>query len=140
MYGPSVLRDVPIPPDLVGSHHDIMPTVIELLAPRGFEYHAVGHDLLDPNRRPIGFGRHHIIGRDFVASRHPEEECESLEGSQLTEASAELSKLRAEYQALLGVAWWRICRGSEFPGSPGLPNSQPQPILAEKPSLEPQRQ
>ncbi len=118
MYGPSVLRDVPVPPDLVGSHHDIMPTVIELLAPRGFEYHAVGHDLLDPNRRPIGFGRHHIISRDFIASRLPEKECQSLNGSYFTEAPAELSKLQAEYQMLLGVAWWRICRGTELPDSP----------------------
>ena len=115
MYGPDVLKGINAPSDLVGSHHDIMPTVFELLAPRGFEYHALGHDLLDPQRPQIGFGRDQIIGRDFIASRTTGGEIEPLPDSHLPASLPDLPRLQAEYKALLGLAWWRICKGPEFP-------------------------
>lgn len=116
LFGPEVLQGIAVPDDLVGSHHDIMPTVFELLAPRGFEYHAIGHDLLDPQRPQIGFGRDLIIGRDFIASRRPGGEIESLRGDLLPDSVPNLPRLQAEYNAMLGIAWWRICHGPEFPG------------------------
>ncbi len=115
MYGPSVLKDIDVPTDIVGSHHDIMPTVFELLAPQGFVYHAIGHDLLDPQRPQIAFGRDTIAGRDFIASRIPGGEIEPLPGTRLPSALPDLPRLQAEYKSMLGMAWWRICRGSEFP-------------------------
>lgn len=121
LYGPDVLKGVDVPGDLVGSHHDVMPTVFGLLAPRGFEYHAIGHDLLDPERPQIGFGREQIIGRDFIASRLPDGEIEPLPGGRLPSSLPDLPRLQAEYQAMLGVAWWRICRGPEFPGQDSRP-------------------
>ena len=121
MYGPDILKGINVPSDLVGSHHDIMPTVFELLAPRGFEYHAIGHDLLDPQRPQIGFGRDQIIGRDFIASRNPGGEIEPLPDSRLPNTLPDLPRWQAEYKAMLGLAWWRICRGPEFPNQ--KPNS-----------------
>ena len=121
MYGPDVLKGINVPSDLVGSHHDIMPTVFELLAPRGFEYHAIGHDMLDSHRPQIGFGRDQIIGRDFIASRNPGGEIEPLPDSRLPDSLPDLPRLQAEYKALLGVVWWRICRGAEFPGQGPVP-------------------
>ena len=115
MYGPDVLKGINAPSDFVGSHHDIMPTFFELLAPCGIEYHALGHDLLDPQRPQIGFGRDQIIGRDFIASRTTGGEIEPLPDSHLPASLPDLPRLQTEYKALLGLAWWRICKGPEFP-------------------------
>lgn len=131
MYGPEVLKGINVPNDLVGSHHDIMPTVFELLAPQGFEYRALGHDLLDPKRPQIGFGRDQIIGQDFIASREPDGELEPLPDSRLPESLPDLPRLRAEYKAMLGLVWWQICKGPEFPSE--KPNSAPVSDLARLP-------
>ncbi len=133
MYGPDVLKGIDVPSDLVGSHHDIMPTVFELLAPQGFKYHALGHDLLDPKRPQIGFGRHQIIGRDFIASREPDDdELEPLPDSRLPEVLPDLPRWQAEYTAMLGIAWWRICKGPEFP-NPISTDDRPVTDLARQP-------
>lgn len=139
LYGPEVLQDVAVPDDLVGSHHDIMPTVFELLAPRGFEYHAIGHDLLDPQRPQIGFGRDQIIGRDFIASRQPGGEIEPLPSGRLPDSLPDLPRLQAEYKAMLGVAWWRICNGAEFPGQdPSPTQTESKNVIAGQPADTPQ--
>lgn len=130
LYGPSVLQGISVPEELIGSHHDIMPTVFELLAPRGFVYHAIGHDLLDPQRPPIGFGTDAIIGRDFIASRKPGGELEPLPDTKLPDRLPDLPRWQADYRARLGLAWWRICKGAEFPESSARPQEPPTVVGA----------
>ncbi|MFM9962349.1 MAG: LTA synthase family protein [Planctomycetaceae bacterium] len=134
MYGPDVLKDVAVPEDLAGSHFDILPTLFEMLAPKGFVYHAVGRDLLDASLPQIGFGRDEIIGRNFVASRLPGGPIEAIPGTPLPENLPDLPRLQQEYQALLGLAWWRICRGSEFPNPAPTSSDQPKIDVAREPS------
>lgn len=140
LYGPDVLKGIVVPDDLVGSHHDIMPTVFGLLAPSGFEYHALGRDLLDPQRPQIGFGRDQIIGRDFIASRQPNGEIEPLPNGRLPDSLPDLPRLQAEYKALLGVAWWRICHGADFPGQDSSPTrTESVNVIAKQPNATSQR-
>ena len=47
-------RSVRAPRGARGSHVDIVPTLVDLVAPAGFAYHAFGRDLLDPT---AGAGR-----------------------------------------------------------------------------------
>lgn len=44
MTGQGVTKDI-LPGDMAGSQIDIMPTLIELIAPQGFEYYSVGRTL-----------------------------------------------------------------------------------------------
>ena len=44
MTGKGVTKDI-LPNDMAGSQLDIMPTLIELIAPQGFEYYSVGRTL-----------------------------------------------------------------------------------------------
>lgn len=134
MYGPDVLKDVAVPDDLAGSHFDILPTLYEMLAPKGFVYHAVGRDLLDASHPQIGFGRDEIIGRDFIASRLPGGPIEALPGTPLPENLPDLPRLQQEYRALLGLAWWRICRGPEFAPPATASNDEPVLDMAREPS------
>lgn len=114
MYGPEVLKGIKAPANLAGSHLDIMPTVFELLADKGFEYHSVGTDLLDPSREQVGFGREKIIGPDFLAPLDPGEEVSAVPGAELKISAQDIARLRAKYNAIHGLAWWRICKGAAF--------------------------
>jgi len=44
-----------------GSHIDIIPTLIEMVAPKGFEYYSFGQSLLNNKDKNIGFAQQKII-------------------------------------------------------------------------------
>jgi hypothetical protein len=56
-------KERPLPP-LAGSHLDIAPTLINLVAPDGFAYHSFGRDLFDATKPQAGFGRAAVITPD----------------------------------------------------------------------------
>src|SRR5205085_8935911 len=66
IYGPKALASIQRPPSLAGSHLDIVPTFIDLAAPRGFEYHAFGRDLFEQSQPQAGFGCNAVMGSDFI--------------------------------------------------------------------------
>ncbi|MEI8055016.1 MAG: LTA synthase family protein [bacterium] len=51
-----------------GSHLDLSATLIELVAPKGFTYYAMGDNLLDKRKFNLGIGPDKIITPDFIAS------------------------------------------------------------------------
>lgn len=107
LYGPDVLGGRAMPPDAAGSHVDIPATLIELAAPTGFVYHALGRNLLAPSIRPWGFGHGVAVGRDFVADLargHVRRAPGATPGARLP-ALAELKRAANDAN---GVAWWMI--------------------------------
>ena len=56
LYGPEVLSAIRPPDRMAGSHLDILPTLVELAAPPGFAYHALGRNMLDASQTQTGFG------------------------------------------------------------------------------------
>ncbi|MHC4507321.1 MAG: LTA synthase family protein, partial [Planctomycetota bacterium] len=66
LYGPEVLQGLALPAGAAGSHVDIAPTLIELSAPQGFEYHAAGRSVLDPGTRGLGVGSGTAVGPGFM--------------------------------------------------------------------------
>ena len=67
LYGKDVLGNVERPKEAAGSHIDIAPTLIEMTAPRGFSYYALGSNILGRKRPPLGIGRDWVIGPGFLA-------------------------------------------------------------------------
>jgi phosphoglycerol transferase MdoB-like AlkP superfamily enzyme len=51
-----------------GSHLDLGATLIELVAPKGFTYYAIGDNLLAKRKFNLGIGSDKIITPDFIAS------------------------------------------------------------------------
>lgn len=98
-YGPSVLRDVSACGEMAGCHLDIAPTLINLIAPEGFHYYSMGSNILDPERRQLGFGANVVVT--------PESIVEAANG----DFSVDLSEL---YNAFHGIGWWRVMKGSEL--------------------------
>ena len=116
LHGPDVLKNVTAPPNMAGSHLDIAPTLVELAAPAGFQYHSMGANLLDPQRVQLGFGsRNIVIGPQFIFEVDRPSEVFPLPGCTLPGDSLNTSKLRDNYLAFHGLGWWRIMKGEEFP-------------------------
>ena len=91
-------------PDSAGSQIDIGPTLIELIAPKGFEYYAVGASLSRDNRQGVNYG--FWITRDFIgeADRVPLEPVQ-IEGSQGRPIDEPL--LQQYIDTVRSVSWWR---------------------------------
>lgn len=91
-------------PDSAGSQIDIGPTIIEMVAPRGFGYYAIGSSLTGSNRWGVNYG--FWITRDFIgeADRVPLEPVQ-IEGSQ--GRPIEETALQHYIDAVRSISWWR---------------------------------
>lgn len=91
-------------PDSAGSQIDVGPTLIELVAPRGFEYYAVGASLGRDNRQGVNYG--FWITRDFIG----EADMAQLRlvpvgdnpAGQIDEAY-----MQRYIDTVRGISWWR---------------------------------
>lgn len=101
------------PSALAGSHMDIFPTLMELCAPAGFTYFSLGTDLLDPNRRAIGFGAEAAVTPDFIVEL--DREPEKLPFGRGQAGHCDTEAVRQLVRAHYGVGWWRLMRGSALP-------------------------
>jgi phosphoglycerol transferase MdoB-like AlkP superfamily enzyme len=115
LYGKEVLQGVTLPENVAGSHSDIAPTLIEAVAPKGFRYHAMGCNLLEPRERFLGVGADRVIGHDFVAEigRYPA--VEAIPGRRLPADYPDLQEPIRYCHRLQGIAWWRVRKGPTLP-------------------------
>lgn len=111
LYGPEVLRNVPRPPRIAGSHTDILPTLVELSAPAGFEYHAFGRNLLDATQTQIGFGNHAVVTPDFILEVGPQGAVQDMQGKPAHDR-VPVEEWRQRYRQLHALSWWRVMKGS----------------------------
>jgi phosphoglycerol transferase MdoB-like AlkP superfamily enzyme len=58
--------------DIAGSHLDLAPTLIEMVAPQGFVYYSLGDSLLNKRAFNLGLGKNRIITKDFIATTDSE--------------------------------------------------------------------
>ena len=91
-------------PDSAGSQIDIGPTIIEMVAPKGFVYYAIGSSLTRSNRQGVNYG--FWITRDFMgeADRIPLEpvQIEGSQGRPINEPA-----LPHYIDAVRSISWWR---------------------------------
>ena len=113
IYGRKALEKVSFPAALAGSHLDIVPTLVDLAAPRGFEYHAFGHDLLDQSQPEVGFGVNAVIGPNFILKINDPKHVEDLRGESKIDINGEALALR--YRQLHALGWWRAMKGNQWP-------------------------
>jgi phosphoglycerol transferase MdoB-like AlkP superfamily enzyme len=115
LYGRQVLARVPKSGARAGSHLDIVPTLVDLVAPRDFAYHAFGRDLLDAAQPQVGYGDDVVVTPDFVLDVRRPTHIEDLEG-RTPRAAVPVDGFVDTYRRLAGLAWWRSERGSAWPG------------------------
>jgi phosphoglycerol transferase MdoB-like AlkP superfamily enzyme len=113
-YGRDVLDGIKLPPDVTGSHLDIDSTLVELAAPRGFPYHALGKNLFDPQQRALGFGGSVVIGPDYIVDMEGGGKLDPLPDHELPRLRPNVAQITGLYNDLYGMAWWRIVRGPKL--------------------------
>ncbi|MFM1942254.1 MAG: hypothetical protein RI897_1236, partial [Verrucomicrobiota bacterium] len=116
-YGPALGR-VARPPALAGSHVDMVPTLVELVAPEGFAYASFGRNILDPGElSPVGLGCEAVIGLDYILSATDPGSMQTWDGAPV-QGEVHGEALVRRYRQLHGLSWWRSMKGADFPSAP----------------------
>lgn len=90
--------------DSAGSQIDIMPTIYELIAPKGFSYMSVGSSLTRTNRQGVNYGffiTRHAIGKSDTVPLVPE----SVDGGEAPEIDQQA--MEDYINGVRSVSWWR---------------------------------
>lgn len=120
-YGPEVLSGIRPPQRMAGSHLDIIPTLVELAAPKGFPYHTMGKDLFNPGSKPLAVGKSLTLDPLFLLDIHKTPRLLSLEGTGPQVDRQTIRDMKRYHDAIHGIAWWRIMKG---PGITPMPEDQ----------------
>jgi hypothetical protein len=113
LYGPTVLQGRTPKTAPVGSHLDLVPTLIELAAPAGFAYPAFGRDLLAPAEEALGLGNLAVVGADFVLPIEPLVPPETRDGMPYAGMQpADLARLRRWFNDVHALGWWYLKHGT----------------------------
>ena len=108
LYGKGVNKEI-LAQQVAGSHINIMPTLIELIAPKGFEYYTIGRSLTKPNKYGINYG--FWIDKDYVGKTDSAFMAEKINNSAQPYDKAEIEN---EVNAVRALSWWRSKYGSNL--------------------------
>ena len=106
LYGAGINKQI-IPGNVAGSHINIAPTLIELIAPTGFAYYSEGKSLTRGS--DIGFSHNVWITPDAVGKIQANN-AEAFDGS--LQAAAKPESVQQTIDAMRALAWWRIEKGN----------------------------
>ena len=117
LYGKSVLQGVKRPKNITGTHFDLVPTILELVAPKEFDYYAFGNDLLTPHPNPCAFHKTFIAGPDYVLDGKSTHRFHTVPGKQLPTHLPDPQKLQRHRDSLFAAALWLVTKKDELPPS-----------------------
>ena len=117
LYGAGITKDI-FPPDVVGDHISIVPTLIELIAPKDFAYYSIAPSLFDSDG--VGFNNTSFV-TSKVAGQIDSDVVELLPhvaSNELNDVNLTDERERAKQviSAMRTVAWWIITKGLFFGG------------------------
>ena len=112
LYGAGVTKEI-LPPDAVGDHISIVPTLIELIAPKDFAYYSIAPSLFESDG--VGFNNA-VFLTSKVAGQIDSDVMELLPHVASNELNdVNLTDERAHALEIIGamrtVAWWMIING-----------------------------
>ena len=118
MYGAGINKEI-LPPDAVGDHISIIPTIIELIAPKDFAYYSIAPSLFESDG--VGFNNKAFL-TSKVTGQIDSDVIELLPHVASNELNyVNLNDERAKAEQVIGamrtVAWWIINKGLFFGGT-----------------------
>ena len=113
LYGQGVTPAV-LAPDVVGGHTNIVPTLIELIAPAGFSYVSIAPSLTE-NNMGVAFNRDYFLTRS-VMGRVNTKETELLPGAAEEDPAAAYDLLQRRMTILRTLSWQLIEHGDSLEG------------------------
>lgn len=101
------------PDRAAGSHIDVIPTLLELIAPEGFVYYSLGTSLTRGNTVGVNYG--FWITPEYIGYTDSQAEPERF---RLTEFFApDLALIHRKVDAIRCISWWRSKYGNRLPES-----------------------
>lgn len=113
LYGQGVTPAV-LAPDVVGGHTNIVPTLIELIAPAGFSYVSIAPSLTE-NNMGAAFNRDYFLTQS-VMGRVNTKETELLPGAAEEDPAAAYDLLQRRMAILRTLSWQLIEHGDSLEG------------------------
>ena len=95
-------------PESAGSQIDAVPTLLELIAPKGFSYMSLGTSLTAGNRQGVNYGffiTRHAIGKADTVPLVPE----PVDGGPAPELDQQA--MQDHINAIRSISWWRAKYG-----------------------------
>lgn len=110
MYGKSIPKSLSSTP---GSHIDIMPTLIEMIAPKGFEYYSFGESMFTKDKNEaIAFDKM-IEGNDLYYFPKGSN-IEKIDLTTFKETNFKQSDLALKHNKLMALAWYYTMKGNDL--------------------------
>ena len=113
LYGQGVTPAV-LAPDVVGGHTNIVPTLIELIAPAGFSYVSIAPSLTE-NNMGAAFNRDYFLTRSVMGHVNTKE-TELLPGAAEEDPAAAYDLLQRRMTILRTLSWQLIEHGDSLEG------------------------
>ncbi len=115
LHGAGIDKNI-LPPDVVGEHISIVPTLVELIAPENFKYHSIAPSLFESDGvafNSAAFLTEKIVGEigSDTVELLPHVASADLDSVNL---SAERETATKVISAMRTVAWWILNRGLNF--------------------------
>ena len=114
IYGKSIPKSLNLTP---GSHIDIMPTLIEMIAPKGFEYYSFGESMFTKGKNEgISFDK--MIEGNNLYYFPKGSNIENIDLSSFKENNLKTSKQEEDkHNKLMALAWYYTMKGNDLKAS-----------------------
>lgn len=107
--GKNVTKDL-FPDRTAGSHVNVLPTLIELCAPQGFEYKSIGTSLTKGSEIGLSYG--YWITAEEMGYTDRAEGREAIDPLSDVQLSVPWETIEREVMRQRSVSWWRIEKGN----------------------------
>ncbi len=110
IYGNGVNKSI-LPSNACGAHINIIPTLVELIAPKGFKYYSLGKSLTQENT--VGIHQGAWICGNYIG-KYNYDACECLQFIINDKLQPDLGQVKSITDAVRGLSWWRIINGNKI--------------------------
>lgn len=93
--------------DTPGSHIDVLPTLIELIAPENYAYTSFGSSMFNPNKR-LGIAYDKLITRENLFVRIDDNMIEKADRTTRKSVLVEKLPYSENYKKMMGLAWYYV--------------------------------
>ena len=97
-----------------GSHIDIYPTILEMIAPKDFEYYSFGNSLLN-NKNNKGFGYQKVITKNTLEYFTKNGKIRQFNTENKKETLIKKSVLKRKHDSILSLSWHYLIKGDSLP-------------------------
>lgn len=113
IYGQGVTKDL-LPKEVSGSQTNLFPTLIELIAPKGFEYYSIAESMT--NGTEVGFNRIAWISKNGMGLIDTPQQ-ELLPDAPAIDLDRDREKAKEKISQMRTISWWLLEKGTMLEGN-----------------------